>query len=291
MAETSMGNPLQVFSNVVTAAAGTIGLLYIVGVVVIGGRLWLNRLPGESVLSQLPQQYLLAVGLSEVILPTLLFPIVYLLLAWVAHGGELFSTADVDTTKWWRRLSWIGGSGFVAFVLLFGTYLALVYFGLAVNPLSSAVNSLKLPVDPVVPLMIALILLTVIAVLALGSALNSSKYKGLRSQRLGATVGTAVAVTLVALIVWGVNAIATPLDYVKVCEKSTSSTGVLIASTSDTVYIGQYTATSPSLGNLDAFSRSDVLTTVNGTDRDRVYHFVCPTASSAAAGTPSPAFG
>jgi hypothetical protein len=76
------------------------------------------------------------------------------------------------------------------------------------------------------------------------------------------------------------NAIATLLEYVKVCEKTTTPTGVLVAATSDTVYIGQYPS-NRSVGNLDAINRSDVLATINGTGRAEVYGFVCPTAAGA----------
>ncbi len=296
MADGSSANPLQVFTNIVSAAAGIIGLLYIVGVVVIAGRLSFNRLPGESVLSQLPQPYLLSVGLSEVVLPTLVFAGIYLLLAWLAHGGGLWSESEADRLRTIRSpldyFTWIGWSGVFAFLSLLIGYFLIVLFNLAVSPSWPWVSSL--------------LVLTLAAIGAVGAHL-SDKYLDLKRwleervarrrgaspppapagapaddasgprgpKRRTATLCTVAAVTLVALMVWGGNAIATPLDYVKVCAKTTHPTGILVAATSDTVYIGQYQP-GRSMGELDAISRSDVLATVNGSDKAGVYGFACP---------------
>jgi hypothetical protein len=95
-------------------------------------------------------------------------------------------------------------------------------------------------------------------------------------------LGTALIIILLGLILWGFNAVATPLNYVIVCGKTASHKGLLVASTSDMIYVADYPdrddQTKP--GYLDAFSKSDVLATVNGTKRDRVYEFACPLTSS-----------
>lgn len=274
-ANPSRPNPLLAFNNVVSAAAGVIGLLYIVGVAVIAGRLLGNRLPGESVLSQLPQPYLLAVGLSEVVLPTILFPVVYLLLASTVHGSELFSLKRAPDTRSPKVLTWIGWPGLVTLCILIAAYLSAIPLRLTVNPISFGAGGASAFIGGIV-------LLAGFVIVALGAAFHSDGYRGLpRSTRRGATVGTVAAMAAVAFIVWVVNAIMTPLDYVTVCAKSMTQTGVLVATTSDAVYIGSYPSQARDApGNLDGFSKGDVLVMVDGTDKNKVYGFVCPKATA-----------
>jgi hypothetical protein len=273
-------SPLDVFNNVLTAAAGVIGLLYVVGVVVITVRLWQNGLPGESVLSQLPQQYLLAVGLSEVVLPTLAFLLVYILLALFQYDGKLLSASETARKaseariKW---ISWIGLPGFVALGILIAAYALSVMFKIA-KPIGFGMGDLA----RLSATILVILLLAVVIIWALGRAFDSDLFPALpKEKRKGATLATSMVVTLVAFIVWGFNAVATPLDYVKVCAKTTTARGVLVASTSDTIYMGEYPGTSSNQGDLDTFSKSDVMATVDGHDMDAVYNkFVCPKASS-----------
>jgi hypothetical protein len=68
-----LGYAAQLFGLLAGAAA----LVYITGAIVLGGRLFFAQLPAQSVVGQLPREFLIAIGMAQVILPALILVSVY----------------------------------------------------------------------------------------------------------------------------------------------------------------------------------------------------------------------
>jgi hypothetical protein len=68
---------LQVAARIVGLGAGVIAAVYVCGAMVLGLRLAIARLPVETVLGEFPRDFVISVGLAQVVLPSLGFATLY----------------------------------------------------------------------------------------------------------------------------------------------------------------------------------------------------------------------
>src|SRR4051794_3975599 len=87
--------PLKIAAQVVGLAAGVVGAIYVCGGVVLGLRLTIAGLPIESILGQLPRDFVISVGLAQVVLPSLGIGAAYV-------GYRLLRGDNASPPKWPR---------------------------------------------------------------------------------------------------------------------------------------------------------------------------------------------
>jgi hypothetical protein len=69
---------LKTLGLVVGLLAGIVGLLYAIGGGVVTLRLYLENLPSLTVVGQLPREFLISIGLTQIVLPALAVAALYL---------------------------------------------------------------------------------------------------------------------------------------------------------------------------------------------------------------------
>jgi hypothetical protein len=257
------GNSIADLGVVVTIAGGLASLVYVVGGLVLAARLTLYALPTEAVVVQIPQWALLAVGLTEVVLPTLGIVFVFGLYRLIWRAG-LFQDA-------WRLLrvvpplQRIRGSGSWRWMrvhqaaprirLVVETLVAALftYVVFAVSRPNSftgreGLSLLSLPALPLPFLNSYVAILGVFVVVVVAAAFAGAianlyvrpqiAWIDFREARKMVAIVTVLTMALMTLF-----AMTIPLLDVKVCRKGGPPvTGWLVATSSDRLYIGQQTA-------------------------------------------------
>jgi hypothetical protein len=68
----------ELVTKAIGALAAVASVVYLVGAAVLAGRLSMYSLPWEVVINQLPQSFLLAIGITEVLTPLIIVGVIYL---------------------------------------------------------------------------------------------------------------------------------------------------------------------------------------------------------------------
>ena len=252
---------VKTIGQLLALAAGFLGLVYAAGGGVLALRLFLADLPSRTIVSQLPRDVLISIGLAQIVLPVLGVAAVYLIYRlardptppprrfvheWTATVGARLGHAGRRERDSGARLR-----GLIA---------------LGSDTVREESNALLW----LVPLAFLVTMLVVLVALSLRAKLvNRYGYP----ERLWGTRRPIVLMTLVVALaavpicVLFAGAFFALLD-AKVCTSQSEVTGVLIGETSDRTYIGQ---TDRPRGPLLVFSipTSEIKETFIGGDADR----------------------
>jgi hypothetical protein len=242
----------------VTIVGGVAGLVYIVGGAVLGGRLRFYSLPTEAVVVQIPQWALLAVGLEEVVLPTVgivsafalwrlvlisvLIPLCKHIPLWKRREEALAAVQGAVNTSHKNPLSRHRTGLFLEpLIVAWVIYLLFALLrdsnftgGEGLAQISHGLDYLWLLHYPWL-----LVATTVIAIFAIPAAFH---YVKSFSDPMDIRNMTGI-VAVLTLVLWTLMASTLPLLDVKVCRRSVAGevevTGWLVATSSDRLYIGQ----------------------------------------------------
>jgi len=244
---------VQNITQGIAALLALASVVYLLGGIVLAGRLSMYRLPWEIVINQLPQGFLVTIGLTEVIMPLIAVGLVYLIILFTAWKVQaVFGVTRLvpsmglrNALLFYQRL--IGPFREILLWSLFGL-LVLLVIRLALHAASgwSWWEALIAGVLAVVGALATYLTLEQFKDLVQVEPPARPMFKPFRG--LGTMWadphskpwlrGTAVAAALLPLIAW--NAITLPIPYAQVCgTKSTpSATGWLIGQTSDRLILG-----------------------------------------------------
>jgi hypothetical protein len=210
--------------ELVTKAIGALvalaSVVYLVGGAVLAGRLTMYSLPWEIVINQLPQSFLVAIGITEVVTPLTIIGLVYFLVllgSWevrsVVRGGVEIAPA-VEISLWLL----VGLSVVLVARLVFhaagGWDLGKTLIAASAAAFGAAATSLL--------------------ILRVPTALSAWSQKDTRPLLRSA----AVAAAFLPLISW--NAMTLPLPYAVTCpaKSQAKANGWLIGQTSDRLILG-----------------------------------------------------
>ena len=220
---------VKTIGQLLALAAGFLGLVYAAGGGVLALRLYLADLPSRTIVSQLPRDVLISIGLAQIVLPVLGIGALYVIYR-VLRGPKPAPTRLVRewterSPRGWATL--VGASAIPALV---------VAGSIALGARGVRGESLWL-----VPLAFLVTLLVVLVALRLRALLVAvyGEPQGLWSTRrpiVWMTLVVALAAVPICVLIAGT--LYTLLD-AKVCTSGSEVTGVLIGETSDRTYIGQ----------------------------------------------------
>lgn len=209
---------LQTLGQVFTVIAGAVAFVYLVGAGVLWVRLWREGLPTDAVISVLPRELIVAVGLRSIIVPASLLAPVAAIVLWAASRIKPSNLRDFG----------VGISEARAFDLM--RILFVLGFG-GTWVVSLVVRGPLIVIGWTVGF----------AVVVFTSALIGVALRG-RLSSLPIVALTALAVSSVAAAVRVAFELKDPrLEAVKVCVKDGGDPyeGVLIGETTTAVYVGQ----------------------------------------------------
>ncbi len=228
-AQPSENSGLKAAAALLGIVGATAGLVYATGGIVLGLRLFVHHFSYGPVIGQLPRQFLLSFGLSEVILPALAVAGLYA--AWRLLRGY------VTTPKGWSH-RWAAQSSNGERRRSVGLVLALALILVAPAAVFTAVHwDWRRCIPLVVGFVVAVVISAVM--LELRALLGKVADEGKRSK----LAATALMVVIVAIwsmpgfvLLWG----NIDLPAALLCSTTGRSyAGVLIGETSDRTYIGE----------------------------------------------------
>jgi hypothetical protein len=217
----TLGDVVDLVTKALAALVALGSVVYLLGAIVLAGRLTAYSLPSEIVVNQLPQSFLVAIGLTEVVAPLIGVGALYLL--------TLFLIWDVLRT--YRRLPpkavVIRDIGMWALAGLLVLLVARLVWNAAGGWTISR----------------AIIAAAVAAVGAAGTSIVLLRFpktvEAWHADKASPLLRAAVvAVALLPLIAW--NAITLPMPYAQVCPTKSieKASGWLIGQTSDRLLLG-----------------------------------------------------
>jgi hypothetical protein len=213
-------------TKAVAALVALTSVVYLLGGLILAGRLTMYRLPWEILINQLPQGFLVTIALTEVVMPVVAAAFLYLLI--------LYSIWQLEHVRNVVRKSVPFTGNEVLSDLLIWSLVALLVFLIARLGFGMANGWSLLEAAVAAGLAIA-------GALATYLVFDQAGKNGLRWPRHKSTslIRTALlAAALVPLIVW--NAITLPMPYAHVCPTKSvpDVSGWLIGQTSDRVILG-----------------------------------------------------
>ena len=259
-------DPVKTIGQLLGLAAGFLGLVYAAGGGVLALRLYLADLPSRTIVSQLPRDVLISIGLAQIVLPVFGVAVLYVIYRLLRRPSppptRLVREWTERSPRGWATL--VGASAIPALVVA-GT--------IALGADGVRGESLWL-----VPLAFLVTLIVVLLALSLRARLvahygDTTNLWGTRRPIVLMTLIVALAAVPICVLIAGT--LYTFLD-AKVCTNQSEVTGVLIGETSDRTYIGQ---TDRPRGPLLVFSvpSSEIQQTFIGGDADLR---PCPAPSS-----------
>jgi hypothetical protein len=223
---TPVPSPLERISQLLAALAAGVGLVYLVGAGVLWIRLWREGLPTDAVITALPRDLLLAVGMRSLIIPAVVLSVVAaaVLVALASMTPTEEQLCSLRTGPPLKRLSALAA-------LTWQTMVATLVIGVAmvVVALSEAGGSWAVGWG-----------LAYVVVVVLSFAIGIVFRGRLRTLPVVALV--ALSVSLVAAAARVLVELSDPrLDSAKVCVRDGDSheTGLLVGRTADAAFIGQ----------------------------------------------------
>ena len=223
---------VKTIGQLLALAAGFLGLVYAAGGGVLALRLYLADLPSRTIVSQLPRDVLISIGLAQIVLPVLGVAAVYLIY-------RLLRGATPPPTRFVRE--WTEGSarGWATLIVV-SAIPALAFTGLialgsdTVRDESNALLWL-VPLVFLVTMLVVLVALSLRAKLVVRFAVREDRW-GTRRPIVLMTLVVALAAVPICVLFAGAFF---PLLDAKVCTSQSPVTGVLIGETSDRTYIGE----------------------------------------------------
>jgi hypothetical protein len=207
--------------------AGVVGLVYAVGGGVLAVRLYFESLPSLTVVGQLPREYLIAVGLTQVFLPVLAAAAIYFAVRMLSGSAAARPRRTVDQESTRSSPSWVelvGASALALVAILLGASPAIARQGLSEQLL------VLLAAGFAITLVVMLVALKLRVEIAERETWSKSR----------ATAGMALVIALVSLPAWVIGAGTFHFLDAKVCTTGgLPISGVLIGETSDRVYVGE----------------------------------------------------
>ena len=251
MAEDARGVP-RILAQIVGLGAGLVGGVYICGLIVLGLRMAIVGLPLENILGQLPRDFVISVGLSQVVLPAAAVAALY-------SGYRVLRGAQASAPGWPR---WSASKGrrtaLLTRALLWTVVIALPGTVLPITQESSGAGlswDLLFLLIPFV--LIFLTTLVALDLLALLRERYHSSWNGLQ------------ATALAAIIVFGASApgaisfasaISPPVA--KICTRDgAQALTIMIGQSSDRLFLGDL---DPAPRPLLVVPQSEVVLTVIG---------------------------
>jgi hypothetical protein len=222
---------LQLAARIAGLLAGFVALVYVTGGVVMALRLAFKNLPWDNVVSQLPREFLISIGLGQVLIPALLVGGLYgffrLLRTDRAKPPELHRLRDAGA-----RRGAVGGYARTLAVLSIPP--ALIFIRGAWR------GDLGLEVLPVIAL-------TVILLAAVAGVVHETRAIILARERsihrwnsLRTVVAVAALYAAATIPSMMIAAAGLPLTEAKVCTTNNSTeSGYFVGQTSDRVYLGE----------------------------------------------------
>jgi hypothetical protein len=223
---------LQVATEVAGLFAGLAALVYATGAVVMGLRLAFKGLPWNNVVSQLPREFMLAIGAGQVLLPALMIGLVY----------GLWRLIKANRSKPPRTVS-LRGDGWAARGIMLRRYAiaALLMITPLVLIISFRDDVSFGDLSPVLILGIVIIVVFSAAAIQEGRAMVIKRFQDPDQWNgvvpIAAMAGVYAAATLPAGLL---GAAAIPLTEAKLCTTERYfETGYLVGESSDRVYLGE----------------------------------------------------
>jgi hypothetical protein len=213
--------------------AGVLGLVYAAGGGVLTLRLYLAHLPSRTIVSQLPRELLISVGMAQIVFPIVAVAGLYATCR-VLGGASVRPKRLVRQWKEQSRQGWaelVGAAAVPALVVAATT-------GVGAKNIRGGSNALAwlVPLTFLVTLLIVLVGLKARARLADSYGESATTWNAPRPVAWMTLVVALVALP-VCVLVAGTHF---PLLDAKVCTTSgTEEAGVLVGETSDRTYIGQ----------------------------------------------------
>ncbi len=252
---------VKTIGQLLALAAGFLGLVYAAGGGVLALRLFLADLPSRTIVSQLPRDVLISIGLAQIVLPVLGVAAVYLIYRLAReptpHPRRFVREWTERSARGWATLIAVSAIPALAFA-------ALIALGSDTVREESNANLWLAPVAFLVTMLVVLVALRLRAKLVVRYGVREDRWGTRRPIVLMTLV---VALAAVPICVLFAGAFFALLD-AKVCTSQSEVTGVLIGETSDRTYIGQ---TDRPRGPLLVFSipTSEIKETFIGGDADR----------------------
>lgn len=219
-------DPVRTIGQLLGLVAGFLGLVYAAGGGVLALRLFLADLPSRTIVSQLPRDVLISVGLAQIVLPVLgiaaLYAIYRFLGAATAPPTRLVHGTAPSGRDWAVRVA-------------ASAIPALVVAGSIALFADSVRSEEKLWL---VALAFLVTLIVVLVALSLRAKLVDRYHDQWNSPRPVALMTLVVALAAVPISVLIAGAFFELLD-AKVCTTDSEVTGVLIGETSNRTYIGE----------------------------------------------------
>jgi hypothetical protein len=215
------GDLIELVTKALGALVALASVVYLLGATVLAGRLSMYALPSEIVLNQLPQSFLVAIGLTEVVAPLIAIATIYLL--------TLFLIWDLLHTI--RRLS---PKAVIVRDLALWAFVGLAVFLLA-RLVWHAAGGWNVLQDITAVVLTAAGAGATCVVLLRFPAIVKAWHDDTASPLLRSAV---VAVSLLPLVAW--NAITLPMPYAQVCPTKSieKASGWLVGQTSDRLILG-----------------------------------------------------
>lgn len=232
--ESSRPDTVKTLGAIFGLLAGAVGLLYAIGGGALALRLYLAELPSVTVVAQLPREYLISIGLTQIVLPAAAAAALY------ASARLLLGSAWSPPTRFlslWSDRSASSRTG----VVIVAALIALVA---TIVPALPAIGRDGLPANLAGVLAVAFVVTLLVLLVALRlRAVVAAHYAVWNQARpIGwMTLVVGLAVLPSCLVFSGTFHF---LD-TKVCVPNAEKIGVLVGETADRVYVGDPTTQSP----------------------------------------------
>lgn len=228
MEASKKSKPLEVAGQVVGLLASLAVVVYVTGGLVLALRLGFENLPWDAVISQLPREFVVAVGVTSVVVPALVSAALYA--AWRLHRGGQHKGPDLPR---WDRAS--KRERWKIFGIALGVAALLISVGVAIELVK---DGLRLGVFWALPAW-AITTVWVLLVLNLRSRLGAVRSTRHNWNRLSTSAVMGALAALCVLPGAVVAGAAVPLIDVKACMRSGAErTGSLVGETDDKLYFG-----------------------------------------------------